>query len=311
MSPKPGFSTFFFAARPQYLSASISPVLVATALAYSIYGSFNFLLFLLAALAIMFFHAGANIANDYFDHTSRNDWLNKNPTPFSGGSQFIQRGLLTPKQTLITAIITFAIGTIIGLAIVYLTKSSFIFILGLIGLFGAFFYTASPLRLGYRGIGEILIMFLFGFLPAAGAYYLQTNKIDFIIFWPAAIVGILIFLVILINEIPDLPADSQVGKKTLVVIFGIDTSILIYKTMLAATYIIAAVSAFIDKRMCVASVCYFFTLPIAIKLVKIANKQNLTMPGQYAPNKFTIILHTTGMITLTAGFIASHFFNLA
>ena len=46
---------------------------------------------LLAVLAIMALHAGANVVNDYFDSQSRNDWVNENPTPFSGGRQFIQK----------------------------------------------------------------------------------------------------------------------------------------------------------------------------------------------------------------------------
>jgi len=89
--------------RAPFFTASLIPVLVGTALAYYTTHLFNTLLFILAALGTVALHAGANMANDYFDHASRNDWLNKNPTPFSGGSQLIQQGLLSPTSILIAA----------------------------------------------------------------------------------------------------------------------------------------------------------------------------------------------------------------
>ena len=111
--------------RAPFFTASIVPVLVGSACGFAVAGTVNPLLFALALVAIVFMHAGANIANDYFDHTSRNDWLNKNPTPFSGGSQLIQQGLLTPKFVLTAALIAIATGALIGLIIVLLTKSIF------------------------------------------------------------------------------------------------------------------------------------------------------------------------------------------
>src|SRR4030042_1832698 len=233
---------FFLASRPKFLTASAAPVLVGTALAFAATGAFSLQLFVLALLATMFLHSGANIANDYFDHTSRNDWLNKNPTPFSGGRRYIQDGILSPKATLILALTALTIGAGLGIYIVYLTRSIFILILGLIGLLGGFFYTAPPLRLGYRCLGEPAIALLFGILPVYGSFSLQTQAIDIIPLAPAVIVGILIFLVILINEFPDVAADAAVNKRTLVVRFGASASVWIYQIMLSASYPIAAIA---------------------------------------------------------------------
>jgi 1,4-dihydroxy-2-naphthoate octaprenyltransferase len=74
------------------------PVIVGTAAGVAQSRQFDAVLFFLAIFSTMLLHSGANVANDYFDHISRNDWLNKNPTPFSGGSRFIQKGLLSPGQ---------------------------------------------------------------------------------------------------------------------------------------------------------------------------------------------------------------------
>ncbi|MHC4266625.1 MAG: hypothetical protein ACYSUK_11960, partial [Planctomycetota bacterium] len=89
-------SLLFLAARPKFFTASILPVFVGSSLGFLVAGTFSAQLFILATLAIIFVQAGANLANDYYDYRSRNDLLNKNLTPFSGGSRFLPDGLLSP-----------------------------------------------------------------------------------------------------------------------------------------------------------------------------------------------------------------------
>lgn len=293
------------ASRPKFLTASAAPVLVGSALGYAAAGIFQPAPFVLAMLAIMALHAGANMANDYFDHTSGNDWVNRNPTPFSGGSRYIQEGILSPKATLLAALVALAVGSAIGIVIVLLTQSLFILILGLVGLLGGYFYTASPIRLGYRCTGEIAIALLFGLLPVYGSYYLQTARIDILPLLPACIVGILIFLVILVNEFPDVAADAAVNKRTLVVCFGVPACIWIYRTVLFASYLIAAAVILIYQSLFFAGLFYLFTIPIAVVAVRFANKEDLTTPGRDRAKKITILLHATAALALTAGLLTS------
>jgi len=312
----------FFASRPKFLVASAAPVLVGSTLGYATTGSFNPALFILALLAIMALHAGANMANDYFDHISGNDRLNKNPTPFSGGSRYIQEGILSPKATLLAALVSLALGSAIGVVIVLLTQSVFILILGLIGLLGGFFYTAPPIRLGYRSVGEFVIFLLFGLLPVYASYYLQTETIDTTPILPGCLIGILIFLVILVNEFPDLSADAAVNKKTLVVSFGVPASVWIYRIALVASFLIAvaAMSIYVPLRlspaatlpsqdeaagrpMFFAGLFYLFTLPIAVVAIGFVNKKDLVKPGQYRASQITVLLHAIGALALAAGFL--------
>ena len=295
----------FLASRPKFLVASAAPILVGSCLGYATIGSFNLGLFILALLGIMALHSGANITNDYFDHLSGNDWINRNPTPFSGGRRYIQQGIISPKTTLLAAFVCLAAGSAVGVAIVLMTRSLFILILGLIGLLGGFFYTAPPIKLGYRCIGELVIALLFGLLPVYGAYYLQTDTIDTVPILPACIVGILIFLVILVNEFPDVTADAAVNKRTLVVRFGVPPSIWIYRAVLIASYIIAAAAMLIYRSMFFAGLFYLFTLPIAVVAIKSVNKEDLVKPGQYRASQITVLLHTAGALALTVGLIIS------
>lgn len=294
----------FLASRPKFLLASASPVLVGSALGFATTGTFSPLLFTLALLAIMALHAGANVTNDYFDHTSKNDWLNQNPTPFSGGRRYIQQGILSARATLLAALVWLAVGSATGLAIVLLTRSLLILVLGLIGVLGGFFYTAPPVRLGYRSIGELVIAMLFGLFPVYASYYLQTKVIDAFVLLPACIVGILIFLVILANEFPDLAADAAVDKRTLVVRFGVPASIWIYRLTLIASYVIAAAMLFYGF-MFLAGLFYLFTLPITVVAAKFVNKRDLVKLGQFRASQITVLLHTIGSLALAVGFIVS------
>ncbi len=311
MKSRFGFSKLiilFLATRPKFLVASAAPVLVGSALGYATTGAFSPVLFILALLAIMALHAGANMANDYFDHISGNDWANKNPTPFSGGRRFIQERILSPKATLLASLFWLTVASIIGVIIILLTQSIFILVLGLVGLLGGFFYTAPPVKLGYRCIGEFVIALLFGLLAVYGSYYLQTETIDVTPILPAVIVSILIFLVILVNEFPDLKADAAVNKRTLVVLFGVPAAIWIYRAVLFASFVVAAVML-IYGRMFYAGFFYLFTLPVAVVAMRFVNKKDLTAPGKYRASQITVLLHALGSLALTAGFIVSSLFN--
>ena len=181
--------------RAPFFTASIVPVLVGSIAGFVTADAFEPALFTLALVGMMCLHAGANIANDYFDHLSGNDRANKNPTPFSGGSRLIQLGLLSPRAVLIGSWVFLAAAVLTGTIILLITKSTLILVLGLAGLLGGYFYTANPVRLGYRGFGEIIIAFLFGIGPVYGSYFLQTGQLDLMPLAPAIIVSLLIFLV--------------------------------------------------------------------------------------------------------------------
>jgi 1,4-dihydroxy-2-naphthoate octaprenyltransferase len=293
---------YFLATRPAFLTASAAPVLVGSALGFATTGTFCISLFLLALFAMMLLHSGANVANDYYDHIFGNDQANKNPTPFSGGSRFIQDGIMSPKATLLESIILLAAGGLLGIIIV-IQSSPLILVLGIVGLLGGFFYTAGPIKLSYRGLGEVTIAFLFGILPVTGSYYLQTGRVDYHVVPAALITALLIFLIIFINEFPDIVPDASVGKKTLVVRFGVKACAVLYRAALALTYLVAAASLFFNKYMFYASIAYLLTLPLGINVFMLANPKNLTEVWDVRINARTIILHAVGALALIAGFI--------
>ena len=116
-------------------------------------------------------HLGANTANDYFDWRSGVDAANPDYViPFSGGSRMIQLGVISPRGVLTTSLLLFALAAGVG---AYLATSEEIWPqaagIAVAGAAIGFFYTAPPLRLAARGLGELGIVVAFGPLIVVGA----------------------------------------------------------------------------------------------------------------------------------------------
>ncbi len=232
------FRVWFRAIRLPFFTATLAPIVFGTVFAYYWEHRFNGWRFLLVIIGILLVQGGLNLANDYFDNLSGNDELTK-PTPVSGGSRVIQEGLLKPETMILVSIICFLGATLIGLYLNFTLKGNFILIFGIIGMILAFFYSAPPLKIGYRsGLGELSCAIGIGPIIILGAYYVQTQNFSLPALLVSLPLGILIGLVLLINEFPDYEADQQVHKNTLVVTCGPQKAAFIIVGFLAIAYII-------------------------------------------------------------------------
>ena len=208
------------ALRAHFLPATIAPVLIGTAVAWFATGRFDPLVFCLALIGGIFVHLGANLSNDYFDARSEADALNVDRNALSGGSRVIQDGLIPAGQILAAAISFLAAGALIGLYLAWRLHSVLLLGIGAAGVFCAYFYTGAPLRLGYRGLAEVLNGISFGPIITAGAYVVQTGSISGAVLLASIPPGVLLATLLMINEFPDYDSDLSVGKRTIVVGLG-------------------------------------------------------------------------------------------
>ncbi|MCS7252665.1 MAG: 1,4-dihydroxy-2-naphthoate octaprenyltransferase [Armatimonadota bacterium] len=228
--------------RAPFFTATISPVLMGTALAWRLEGKFDIVLFLMALLAMLFLHAAANMLNDYFDHLSGTDWL-ANPIRLSavasltGGGRAIQDGIVQPQEMLLYGLSSLLIGISLGIWLVVLVGLPLLLI-GALGAFFAFFYTAPPIKLAHRGLGEFAVGMSFGVLSVLGSYFVQTGNLDWRVALASLPVASLITAVLWVNEIPDAPYDKAVGKLNLVVRLGVKGAAFGYFVLVAFAYIV-------------------------------------------------------------------------
>ena len=127
--------------RAPFFGASIVPIILGSVIAWSRFGDFNWFYFFLTLIAGVLFNAGTNVANDYFDHRSGNDAVNTEfVRPFTGGSRLIQEKLLAPREVLIFSLMLFALGSLIGVYLLFQVGIG-ILLLGIIGFLSGFFYS--------------------------------------------------------------------------------------------------------------------------------------------------------------------------
>ncbi len=213
-------ATYIAATRPAFLTASLLPVLVGIAWVWrSQEGHVSLLLSLLTVLAILLIHAGANVINDYFDEKNGSDGQNAGRVfPFTGGSRFIQNGVLSLEETGRFGAKLLAIGALIGFFLVS-QGGWLLFLIGLGGGLIAIFYSAPPC-LSCRGLGDIAIALDFGILPVAGTVLLLSGAIPAAAWWLGGIIGCYVAAILWVNSIPDIVADQRAGKITLPVRVG-------------------------------------------------------------------------------------------
>ena len=288
------------AARAPFFTGSLAPVLVGTAAAFYHSGSIDWLRALLALLAITALHAGANLANDYYDHLSGNDEINLTRAwPFTGGSRFIQEGWARPREILAASLISIAFGALIGLYFVSLLGWP-ILLLGLFGAATGFFYTASPLRLGYRGLGEIVIFLDFGLLPVLGAHYVQTETFPPIAALAGCVVGLLMTNVLWINQFQDAEADAAVGKRHWVVRLGPRCSAVVHPALFVAAYGLIAAGIAADILPAWSSLA-FLSAPLALLAAGVGLRHYDHLDRLRPANIATIAAHLATAVLLAIG----------
>lgn len=292
--------------RSSFLTATIVSVILGTSIAWMRNEAFNLEFFLLILIGMILLHAGTNVINDYFDYKSGNDEVNREfVRPFSGGSRMIQLGLLTPLEVLFGALLLYASGISIGL---YLTwkVGLIVLLLGLIGAFSGFFYTAPLFNWASKGIGEALIGINFGALITLGAYYVQTGVFAVEPLVASIPVSFLISAVLYINEFPDYSADKAVGKDTLVVRLGRGKAVYGYVFMMLGAYgsIILGV---LSGIMPVSTLIGFVTMPLAVKAIKYAFKHHSSSFDLVPANISTIVCHLFTSLLLSLGYLIEGF----
>lgn len=219
----------------------------------------------------------------------------------------IQNGLLCARKILCASLASFAAGSLIGLYLNYSCGSNTILILGIIGVFLGFFYTAKPLRIGYGSLGELATGIGFGPLMVMGSYYVQAQSLPFKAFLISIPVGLLIALVLFINEFPDYAADKSVEKRTLVVILGKERAIGLYHILLACVYLAVALLVIL-KLLPATALIVFFSLPLALKAYIISRNNFDKVYELLNANASTIGLHSVIGILLFAGLVLDKVF---
>ncbi|MHC1567850.1 MAG: UbiA family prenyltransferase [Candidatus Syntropharchaeia archaeon] len=221
----------------------IYPFLLGTAIAWSEIGGIDWTIFIISFIALLMMVEAAYISNDYFDFGT--DILN--PSKITGGSKVLCEGLLEKEEVLKTSVILILSAIPLGIVLQFYFRTGILTLpLGAFGMFLAYSYSGKPLRLSYRGLGEVSLALNNSWTPIFAGYYLQIHQVH----WLPTIVSIPYILGVfsqkLLREFPDIDADRSSGRRNLVVIFGKERCARIYIVSLILMFLSFISLLFID-----------------------------------------------------------------
>jgi 1,4-dihydroxy-2-naphthoate octaprenyltransferase len=217
---------------------------------------------LLSSLAVLFIMLMTFLLNEYYDYLT--DIANQDYHRFSGGSRVLPLGLIPRRHVVIAAWIFLAAALGIGLALHFYYRTGLLTIpLGAIAIYIGYFYTAGPFKWSYHGLGEITIAFSCGWLATITGYYLQAGRIDAVATLASLPGAFSVFLVILINEIPDITSDRLSGKNNLAVRLGREKAGVLYAVLLVVCTVNIVVNVFFGVPV-VSAYLSIILLPLVI-----------------------------------------------
>jgi 1,4-dihydroxy-2-naphthoate octaprenyltransferase len=299
---------WIIAVRSPFFTGSAIPVIFGATLAYYETGNFHWGLFLITLFGMVCAHAGANMSNDYFDHKTSDDDINRNFTPFSGGSRIIQNRLLSPGAVLGGALACYTLALAAGVYLTLKTPGYWVLILAAAGFLGGFFYTAGRYALSYNGLGELAILINFGILPVMGSYYVQTGAFSWSSFWTSLPIGFLITAILYINQYPDYEADKAVKKNHLVVSWGKKGARAGYYFLIFGSYA-GVIASVVFGFLPLYTLFTLLSLPFALRTVGLFARNYGKIKELIPAQAGTILVHTLVGLLMSIGCITGAIFK--
>jgi 1,4-dihydroxy-2-naphthoate octaprenyltransferase len=203
-------------ARPRTLPAAVVPVLVGTACAVGERpGGLVWWRAVAAMVVALALQIGTNYANDYSDGKRGTD----DPGRRVGPVRLVGWGLKPAPAVKRAAMLSFAAAGLAGLALAAAAGWELL-VVGAVSVAAGWFYTGGPKPYGYLGLGEVFVFTFFGVVATAGSSYVQLEELQGLALAASVPVGFLATALLVVNNLRDIPGDTESGKRTLAVRLG-------------------------------------------------------------------------------------------
>lgn len=206
-----GWKKWVVGSRPRTLPAAVVPVMVGAACASA--DSPVWWRVSLALLVSLALQVGVNYANDYSDGIKGTDNDRVGPLRLVGS------GVASASSVKRAAFIALGIAGVAGLSLALMT-TLWLLVVGACAILAAWTYTGGPRPYGYAGLGEVFVFVFFGVVATVGTQYVVSETLT-AAGWIASIaVGAYACALLVVNNLRDIPGDTEVGKRTLAVKMG-------------------------------------------------------------------------------------------
>lgn len=293
--------------RLHFVLSAMLPALLGSVIAWSQGYPFHVLNFLLVMLGITLNSMGLNMLDDVVDFKNAVDRRRQGneKNPYSGGSGVLTSNMLTTGKMLTASVLCFTATALTGIYLLWVCGWP-VFFLAVFGILSSIFYVVPPIKFGYRGFGELGLLINFGPVIVLGAYFVQAGRFALEPLLASLILGLIMWSMIIINEIPDYDDDRHARKWNLVARFGRPTGLLLYIIGLIAAYVvlILMVLTSVSSPLILLGLISF---PWALHSILVAGRF-LHNPLHIAPANLSIIkAHTMTGLGLIASYLVNGF----
>ena len=212
------FSTWVAGARPRTLPAAAAPILAGVAAGLGTTPApplWRLILLPLLCLGVaLALQVGVNYANDYSDGIRGTDDVRVGPVRLTAS------GLARPGAVKRAAFLCFGVAAVLGSVTVVLSGHWWLLGVGAASILAAWYYTGGSRPYGYRGLGEVMVFLFFGLVATVGTTLVTFDSAPPASWVAATGIGALASALLVINNLRDLTADAEVGKRTLATRLG-------------------------------------------------------------------------------------------
>jgi len=294
------------ALRPWSFSASLTPVLLGSALAYKevqtqdLNTGFSIFIFLLCSFIALCVHGAGNLVNTYYDYKKGVD------SNIECSDRTLVDGLLRPQDITRLGVFLYSAGSVAFLVLLSVSPSSELMLTVIYfgGLSLSFMYTGG-IGFKYMALGDVIIVITFGPVTVLFAYLAQIPLQDDFN-WFYSLARPLLYAVPLVmntecilhsNNARDADNDKKTGIVTIAILFGYTGSYILYIVLLFVPYFIFLALSF---QKSIWFLLPMITLPMAFKLEKLFRFNVL----QHLPQKTASLNLIFGLLYVIACFAA-------
>lgn len=258
--------------------------------------------FTLAALGLVGAHMANNLMNDLFDVEVGTDTADYPRNLYSPHP--VLSGAITKRGLAATALAVNAVCLAIMLTLTAVRGWPIVaFALGGFVLSAA--YTAPPLRLKKRGLGEPTVLVVWGPLMVGGTYYAATSHIPAAVLLASLPYALLCTTVLMGKHIDKVPWDGPAHTNTLPVLLGEARARLVTRAMFITFYVLV-VALVAGGVLPVATLLVGLSLPVFDKVWHVYGKPkpevspvpNPVWPLWFAPASFVLTRRAGGLLVL-------------
>ncbi len=233
----------------------------------------------LSFIGIVLAHVSNNLLNDLLDTEAGLD-TDQYPRALYAPHPILS-GMVS-RRGLVRAALAVNLADVAILAVLVAARGWVVLALGLAGVVLNVAYTAPPLRLKKRGLGELDVLLVWGPLMIAGTYYAAVGSVPWQV-WPASVpYGLLCTAVLMGKHIDKLPWDEAAGVRTLPVILGEARARRFTIALMIAFYVAVAACVGVGALPWPALAC-FGALPLLDRSIKALRRPRPAQPPRNFP----------------------------